>query len=392
MKTSVSRIISDHAKVAEVDRVLHVLWLVDHLGHGGFLHGAGRYYMNVLPRFNPSTVATTLCVLRRQDAATEMFEKEGIRVRHLGRGKFDPRTLADVARLVRRDNVDLIHAHGYGSNNIARLVGSAYRVPVIIHSHDDDRNYPWYQRIADMILCRLTSRAVAVSHAVQISLINKRRVPSIRTCVLHNAIPLEQFVEPDPAVVNRERTRLRISAETKVVGAVGRLREEKGMRFLIEAVPVVLKRFPDALFLIVGDGPLRADLERLASRLNIADKVRFAGFRKDVQVMLSIIDIVVVPSLTEGFGLALLEAMALRKPIIASNVSAIPEIITDGYNCLLAPPGDPDAIAKKIINLLESEDERRRLATNAFQSAQYYGANAHVRKLEQIYRRTLFSV
>jgi glycosyltransferase involved in cell wall biosynthesis len=392
MKTSVSQIISDHATVAEANRVLRVLWLVDHLGHDGFLHGAGRYYMNVIPHFNPSTVAPTLCVIKRRDAATEMFEKQGIRVRHLGRGRFDLRALADVVRLVRRDNIDLIHAHGYGSNNIARVVGGACRVPVVIHSHDDDRNYPWYQRIADILLCPLTSRAIAVSQAVQVSLVNKRRVRSIRTCVLHNGIPLKQFVEPEPAAVNRERTRLKIPAKAKVIGAVGRLREEKGMRFLIEAAPAVLKRVPSALLLIVGDGPLRAELERLSRELGVADRVRFIGFRKDVQVMLAIMDVLVVPSLTEGFGLALLEGMALRKPIVASKVGAIPEIISDGHNGVLAPAGDPNAIAEKIVNLLESEEESRRLASNAFESAQNYEVSAHVRNLEQIYRQTLFPV
>ena len=388
MEISASQGISYQAKVAAPNRLLRVLWLVDHLGHGGFLHGAARYYMNVIPRFNPATVATTLCVLRRRDAATNIFEKEKIPVLHLGRGKFDPRALVDVTRIVRRDNIDLIHAHGYGSSNIARLVGGACRVLVIIHGHDDDRNYPWYQRVADTLLSPLTSRAIAVSQSVRLSMVDKRRVRSSAVCVLHNGVPLDRFAEPEPTVVKRERMRLKISAEARVLGTIGRLRVEKGTRFLIEAAPAVLKRHPTALFLIVGDGPLRIELEKLASMLNVAENVLFTGFREDVQLMLSMLEVVVVPSLTEGSPLAVFESMAMRKPIIASNVSGIPEIIVDGHNGLLVPAGDPDIIAEKIIGLLDSEDERRRLADNALQTAQTHEMSAHVRHLEEIYRQT----
>lgn len=392
MKTPPGKAASGRRLVAARAGPLRVLWLVDHLGHGSFLHGAARYYLNVIPEFDSKSVDAVLCVLRKRDALTNMFERKGVHLRHLGRSKFDPRALADVFRLVRHNNIDLIHAHGYGSSNIARLAGALCRVPTIIHAHDEDRNYPWYQRIVDIMLSPFTARVIAVSQSVREACMRKRSVRQYKVTVLHNCIPPESFVQPDSVLVEAEKKRLGIPPNARVVGTVGRLREEKGTRFLIEATPAVLKSFPDTIVVIVGDGPMRTSLEKLAASLGVANRVLFAGFREEVQAMLSMTEIVVLPSISEGFGLAALEAMALRRVVVASNVGGLPEIISNGQNGILVPGADAKAIAEKLIYLLESSDEQCRLADAAFQSAQAFGVDSHVRRLEEIYRQTALTI
>jgi glycosyltransferase involved in cell wall biosynthesis len=386
---STNNIKTDTQTAVTRDRQLVVLWLVDHLGHDGNLHGAARYYLNVIPRFDSKQIIATLCVLRQKDILTEMFEQESISVYHLSRSKFDPRALLDVVRLVRSKSIDLIHAHGYGSTNIARVAGVVCRIPVIIHAHDVDRNYPWFQQAADMLLSPFTSRAIAVSQSVREACVSKRRVAGSKVSVLHNGIPLDRFSEPAMAAVAGERERLGIPSNASVVGTVGRLREEKGTRFLIEAAPAVLERFPNTIFLVVGDGPLRTELEDLAGQLGVAENILFTGFREDIQIMLGMMDVVVVPSLSEGFGLVVVEAMAIKKPVIASRVGGINEIITDDQNGLLIPAGDPGAVAAEVIGLLESVDRRKSLAAAAFQSVQAYSIEAHVQRLQEIYWQTV---
>ena len=368
---------------------VNILWLVDHLGYKGFMHGAGKYYLNSIPYFNKEKYNVTLCVLRGRDNLTKQFEEKEIVTRHLGRGKIDPRTLSDLIKLVKKENINLIHCHGYGSANFGRLTKIFTGVSVIIHAHDDDRYYPWHQMLADKLLKGYIDKAIAVSEAVKISGINKRKIPAEYIIAMHNGIPLNEFQILDPEEINNEKKRLGIGHETNVIGTIAKLREEKGVEYLLRAVPDVIKVLPDTIFIIVGDGHLRNDLENLAKELSISNNVKFMGYCEKVSNILSTFDIKVLPSLTEGFGLVIIEAMTMGKPIIATNVGGVKEILKDGETGYLVPPQKPKAISEKIVYLLKNKNEARLLGERAKVESRKYDVNLYTKKLEEIYKQIL---
>jgi len=364
---------------------MNVLWLVDHLGYNNAMHGAGMYYLNTIPVFDKRNFNVTLCVFRKEDYLIKFFTDKNINMRILKRGKFSPMTLVDILRIAKEEKIQLIHAHGYGAANFGRLAGMIRGIPTIVHAHDDDRYYPLYQRLADRLLRNYTDKAIAVSGSVKESCINNRNIGKDKTFVIHNGISLQDFVPPGEERVEKERTRFGIESDFKVIGTVAKLREEKGTRYLIESFAKVLEVFPKTILLIAGDGSLMEELKNLSEKLGIANRVVFAGFRDDIPVILSIIDIFVIPSLTEGSPLALLEAMAMGKPIVATNVGGIVEILKDGETGLLVPSKDPGAIADKIVYLLRNEAEFIKLGLRARKEVENYDIHSHVQKLAAHY-------
>ena len=377
---------------AEYQYKMNVLWLVDHLGYNNAMHGAGMYYLNTIPVFDKMKFNIILGVLREEEYLVNYFTDKNINIRILKRGKFSPMTLVDILRIAKEEHIQLIHAHGYGAANFGRIAGMIRGIPTIVHAHDDDRYYPLYQNLADRLLRNHTDKALAVSESVKKSCINKRHIGKDRTFVIHNGIPLRDFVPPEGERVQKERKRLGIESDFKVFGTVAKLREEKGTRYLIESAAKVLGIFPKTNLLIAGDGPLLEELKKLSEKLGISDRVLFAGFRNDIPVILSIIDIFVIPSITEGSPLALLEAMAMGKPIVATNVGGIVEILRDGETGLLVPSKDPEAIAEKIVHLLRNEAESRKLGLRAREEGKKYDIRSHVQKLAVHYDELISSV
>ena len=349
------------------------------------MHGVGRFFSNVLPRINKNRYNIIPCVLRKKDALNDLFMSQGINIRYLAKAKFDPSTFMTLLKIIKEEKINILHLHQYGSSNFGRLAGFVVGVPVIIHSHDNDPNYRLYQRIADIILAHFTDRVIAVSESAKDSTIKKRGIREDKVVVMHNAIPLDEFHELTPDQKEEERSRLGINPDYKIVGTVTRLREEKGNKYLLEAAVGVLKVFPKTVFLIVGDGPLREELQNLCKKLNIAENVLFYGFSGDIQKFYSIFDIKVIASVTEGFPFALVEAMAMGKAIVATEVGGPKEILKDGETGLLVPAKDSRMLARKIVYLLKNLQEIKRLARNAKKESKKYDIEVYVRELEKEY-------
>jgi glycosyltransferase involved in cell wall biosynthesis len=367
----------------------NILWIVDHLGYNGVLHGAGKYYLNTIPHIDKNKFNIQLVVLRKKDELTKLFTDEGINVTHLGRQKFDLFTITDLLSIIRKNKIQLIHTHGYGSDNFGRFAGQILGIQTIIHAHDDNSNYPWHQKISDVILKPFTKNGIAISNAVLESCVKKRKIKRNKLRVLHNGIHIEQFNKSNFQYVGSEKEKLGFSSDTKFIGTIARLREEKGIKYLIQAAPQILKVFDNIVFYIVGDGPQRNELENIAKEYKISDKIIFAGFKTNIPAELSLIDIFVAPSVTEGLGLGILEAMAMEKPIIASKVGGIREIIIDGKTGLFVPSQDSKSLAMKIIYLLNNEAIAAELAKNAYEESKSHDNDHHVESLKNIYNEIL---
>jgi glycosyltransferase involved in cell wall biosynthesis len=206
---------------------------------------------------------------------------------------------------------------------------------------------------------------------------------STKTVVMPNCVSLNEFRALDPNEILAEKKRLGLSSDSKIVGTVTRLYDSKGNRYVLEAAVQVLAFFPSTTFLIVGDGPLRHDLEKLSKTLGIDDRVVFTGVRKDVRRLLAIFDVMVFASWTaEGTPLSVLEAMAMGKAIVATDIV---EILEDGVTGLLVPPKDSRAIGRCVISCLRDEDLAKRLGKNAKEESQKYSVDSYVSKLQSIY-------
>jgi glycosyltransferase involved in cell wall biosynthesis len=248
-----------------------------------------------------------------------------------------------------------------------------------------------HQFVMDRLLRSKTDVAVGVSEDVKKFLIHGRSVPLHKTRVVWNGVNLSKFKTAAPAVVQAFRNGFGIASQHQVIGTVTRLREEKGNRFFIEAAAQVLREFPDARFVIVGDGPLREELEKLAQSVNLGGKLHFAGFVSEVAVALAAMDIKVMASLTEGFPFALAEAMAAGKPVVVSNVGGMKDMVQQEENGLLVPPANSAALAAALGRLLKTPELCKRLGDAARQRSQAFSVERNVKALEAIYTEMLMN-
>jgi glycosyltransferase involved in cell wall biosynthesis len=177
-----------------------------------------------------------------------------------------------------------------------------------------------------------------------------------------------------------------LAKDAPVIGAIGRMVWQKGFEYLIQAIPDIVRDVPDTKFLLVGDGPLRESIEALGKELRVKDNMIFTGFRRDIRKILSAVDLLVIPSLFEGFPMITLEGMAMAKPIVATNIDGITEQITDGVNGFLVPPKDPSALAKAVIRVLNDRKTARTMGLSARNKVeQEFSVEKMIAETEKVY-------
>lgn len=325
-----------------------------------------------------------VCTLRNPDPAGKLLEKKGIRVYYFGYGKISYKNVKGIINLIEKEKIDILHLHGYSAANFGRIASRKTDVINVVHEHAVLRTLP-HQYIADLILRNFTDCAVAVSENVKDFMIRSRRIPSKRITVIRNGIDIDKFRKSDDKTIEIRRRELEVPESARVVGTVTRLRKEKGVEYFIKAIPYILNEFSDVYFLIVGDGPLRTQMESLTRDLNISEKVKFLGFRKDIVELLSIFDINVIPSLTEGFPLSLVEAMAVGNVIVATKVGGMKEIAEDGKHVLFVPTKNPLEIGEKVKFLLKNSLISEKLSLYSMESAKNFSIERSTMSLEELY-------
>jgi glycosyltransferase involved in cell wall biosynthesis len=249
---------------------------------------------------------------------------------------------------------DIIHNHMYraelvGTRAAIALGEVGHRRPYIVSTVHSSRVRSEEDREMLRVLTPRMDQLIAVSTAIEAKLVTEGRTGApIRR--IYNGVDLSRYENQEPCCTLPEEYGMEPGSQ--IVGVVARLEPEKGHPTLLEAWPAVLRSVPDAYLLIVGEGSRRDALEALARDLRIAHRVVFTGRRDDVPAVTAALDVAVLPSYREAQGLSILEALALSRPVVASNVGGIPEMITDGENGLLVPPHDADALAASIVRLL----------------------------------------
>jgi len=276
-----------------------------------------------------------------------------------------------LSRLFIEQRIDLVHTHRYKDTVLGAMAAKLAGVPHVIRTMHGLREpmtgwnrfkFGVYERLDTMMLRWCADRVIAVSNRMAGALmLNGYR--SSRVTTIHNGIQLGKVItRRSPEEMQRE---LGVNGATIVIGTAGRLAPVKGHDTFLRAARLILDREPGARFVIAGDGPLEHDLKALASRLGIDGACRFPGARRDIHDVMSAMDIFVLPSLNEGLPMAVLEAMALAKPVVVSRVGGLPEVIQQGKSGLLVPPGDVDALAAACLAVASDRDWAARMATEA---------------------------
>ncbi len=257
------------------------------------------------------------------------------------------RRLGDFMRGFDAVHTHLIHADVYGTL-AARRAGIRYR---FMTGHNDDpfrRQLPI--RMIQSVLWRQVTKGIAISDAIRRFQIKIEGAPPNRVVTIYYGLDVDQVRVGDAA---REMVRheLGIPLQVPVAGSVCRLVAQKGISDALRAFWLVSRQVPDAHYVIVGDGPLRAALQSEAESYGLAHRVHFLGWREDAQAIMTAFDAFIAPSHWEGFGLAVLEAMAVRIPVIATSVSALPEIVVADQTGYLTPPGDIQALMQAMLDV-----------------------------------------
>jgi glycosyltransferase involved in cell wall biosynthesis len=289
-----------------------------------------------------------------------------------------------LRRLAKEERFDLVHAHVYASAAAAAIATVGTGVPLVVTEHTEAI---WRGRRARLVtrwFCRRASRVIAVSDAVKRRLVKQDDVPPEKIAVIPNAVPaIPDSESGTPPLRDELRDR-------PLVGVLARLQPEKGVATFLKAGAHVAKVVPQACFIVVGDGPLRTELEVLVRRLCMEQNVRFLGFRSDPRALIELLEVLVVPSLTEGAPLVVLEAMAAGVPIVASAVGGIPDQIRHEGEGLLVPPGDPAALADAVLKLLKDPGLARRMGASGCRKATTVFSHAEmVARTENVYRAAL---
>lgn len=331
---------------------VRVTYLIDKLHRAGAQVHLGQLAAGLdRRRFSPEVI----CLLEEGPVADDLRAR-GVSVEALGLGRlYSPRGIVGLGRLVRRlrGRVDILHTYLASANVFGTLAGRLARVPRVVTSRRDtgfSRN--WRLRLVEHWLVNpRVDRVVAVSPAVADL---TRREPGLqpeRVVTIENGVDLAAWnPERQPRVEARREWGL--APDDAAVGVVGHLSPVKGHADFLEAAAQVASTVPGARFFIVGDGPLRSSLEARAASLGMAGRVVFTGARSDVPRVLAMLDMVVVPSHSEGMSNALLEAMAMARPVVATAVGGNGDVVRDRATGRLVPPRQPPALAAALRELL----------------------------------------
>jgi glycosyltransferase involved in cell wall biosynthesis len=304
-----------------------------------------------------------------------------------------------LSGIIKEKKIDIVHSQGARADFFARLavrgrkpkvkIVNTVAMPVIGYDVGPFRKRIY--RFFDWFSERYVDSFIVVSEVLKETLTTRCGIHADKVIRIYNGIELSKY-HPDnycesDKIIRKEFT---IEEDLFVIGAVGRMVWQKGFKYLLKSFPEIMKVCPRSKLLIVGDGPLRKGLEDLSKERGVRDNVIFAGFRSDIKEILSAVDLLVVPSLLEGFPMVTLEAMAMAKPIVATRIDGITEQISDGVDGILVPPKDPSALTEAVIKVLNDQELARSMGMSARKKVEReFSIEKMVAETEEVYMSVL---
>lgn len=295
--------------------------------------------------------------------------------------------------IIRKGHYDIVHTHSSKAGILGRWAAKLAGVPRIIHTPHGHVFYGYFNRwitnlfiLIERFTALITDKIITLTNIGKQDHVKLKIAPLKKFKTIYSGIDIEKFKEDAPGAKSL-REKYQIPAKSFVIGAVARLDEVKGNDYLIKAFAKVLKKHSDICLLLAGDGDQRSVLENFTRELGIEKKVFFIGFSNDVNAVYSLIDIFVLASLNEGMGRVILEAMAFSKPIIATRVGGIPELIEDQTNGLLVPCKNSEYLAEAIMILLADPKLRTQLGIQAKKKVnEKFSLGKMIHDIDHLYR------
>lgn len=280
------------------------------------------------------------------------------------RFRIDPGVILRIRDFLRTKNIRVIHTHGYKSNLYGLMATKMSGIPIVstIHGWTGETKIVRMYEILDRWIIGRMDQVVAVSPPLM-ETIRGFGISDGRLAFIPNGIDTKKF-DPE-GVFSDLRSKYGLSEGSIVLGCVGRLNAEKGHTLLLRAFKKLQQKIPHVFLVIIGDGPLRKNLLDYVKVNDLHHRVIFAGFQKDMPSFYKMMDIFVLPSLTEGVPIALLEAMAMELPVVATSVGGMPYMIKSGETGFLIPPQDKEALLEHLLHLIKNTDIGKDLGKRA---------------------------
>jgi glycosyltransferase involved in cell wall biosynthesis len=338
-----------------MNKPTHVLQVVDSLGIGG----AERQVYELIRKLVTDGFRVSVICCETGPFADDLARISVPVVRLPWRSRIDPMLLARMIKALRRDPPQIVHTHLFKSDFHGRFAATLTGVPVVVstlHSCNDWAKNCFFGTTYGMTT-RQADQIIAVADEVREYAIRYFHIKPSRVITIPNGVDVNRFQNNESAS-RRLRVELGIAANVPLIGIVARLDPPKDHKTFLMAAAMVRQAIPTTRFVVVGEGPLRQSLVKLANELGLAKSVIFCGHRNDIPAIMSALDILVMSSLYEGLPVALLEGMAASRPIISTAVGGIPGLVAEGETGLLVPPANPETLAGACIRLIGDPDLR----------------------------------
>jgi glycosyltransferase involved in cell wall biosynthesis len=377
-----------------MDNKRPIIWMIDGLGPGG----AEQLLPATLKSLKDAGLNIRVCALgiKNGNPIASDLERLGLPVDLvLVPNLRQPLNLLHIWRYLRLHKPQLLHTQLAFADILGTLTAKILRLPTVSTLHTLDMSNKkgssnWRLKLRWFILRHFTDQVIAVSEKTRLHHIQTAGLPAAKLITLYNGIELSHFASTGAEQRARTKQALNLPETGKIITTVAVLREPKGIQFMLQALPAILQKIADAHYLIIGDGAYKTPLLEQVKTLGLQESVTFAGHRTDIPALLDCTDLFVLPTLVDALPTVLIETLAAEKPIVASNVGGIPEIVENGVNGLLVPPREPLELAKACIKVLENRDLANEFIMAGREKVQQqFDVQVQSRKLIKIYEEIL---
>lgn len=362
-----------------------------YLNHSMEVGGIETLIYDLLSRLKQKGFLPSVCVFSGGGSLEEKVKASGVQVYCLNKREgIDFRLPLRLRRILKKEGTKILHTHNF----FAWLYGAvaARGIKGLRHIHTEHSNVDKKRRAtAERVLSHITDMIVCVSEAVRQSMIENQSILPHRVAVIHNGVDVERFY-PDHEKRIATRAKVGIKRNAPVVGIVARLAPIKNHGSLVKAFFRLSEDIPAAALIIVGDGELKDKLMRQANDMNLSKRVLFLGERHDIPELLNAMDVFVLPSLSEGHNITLLEAMATGLPVVATSVGGNAEVVLDGITGFLVPPNKHEMLSEKIEILLRDENLRSQMGKRSrVRIVEYFNMQKMINTYQGLYLRLVQS-
>jgi glycosyltransferase involved in cell wall biosynthesis len=374
---------------------IRVLYVVENRSFGGGERGFGQLSTNIsIDRFQPFVAAHPGGKLEDivRQAGVPFFPLDMSRRANL-------RTISHLSTLVSENGIDIVHSMGARADFFARMAcrkqpstAVVCTAAMLVEGFDVGLFRKTAYKIADRFSGKYVTQYIAVSKALKHRLVEERGIPADKVSVIYNGVELDRY---DPNLYDSEGVRrsLDIKDDYPIIGTIGRLVYQKGFSHFLKAAELVYAKKKQVRFVIIGHGPEETNLKHLAESLGISHVCMFPGIRFDVARLLSTFHVFVLPSVLEGLPRTIIEAMAMKRPIVATSIDGVREQLRDNITGLLVSPADPKALAEAILSILNDHKRAERLGREARKDAQrMFDLKNTLNKIETLYEKALNSI